>query len=562
MHRQFLAVSLAVALFFCTTACSRKPDYDVLIVKGTVVDGSGSPGIRADVAVQGDRIVKVGDLRNARARKTIDATGLVVAPGFIDMLGQSELIGLVDPRVPSKIHQGITTEITGEGESIAPLNDALIKIMQPLLEHYKLTVDWRTLGEYFVRFKKQGMAINLGSFIGATQVREYVLDSENRAPTKEELEEMKSQVAEGMQRGALGVSTSLIYSPAIYAKTDELVALAQVAARYGGIYASHIRNEGDHVFEALDEAFQIGREAGIGVEIWHLKVAGRDMWGKMPEVLQKIENARAHGVDVGADQYPYIAAATSLAACMPPWAHEGGNEKLIERLKDRKLRERIKKELPVRSDKWESEWFDVGGAPGILISSVLNPKLKVYEGKRLDEISKIRGESDPMDTLLNLIIEDNAQTGAIYFSMSEEDVRAALRMPWVAVDCDYGASNPSGILADEKPHPRAYGTFPRILGKYVREEKVLPLEVAIQKMTSVAARRVGLRDRGMIKEGNFADIILFDPVRVSDRATFEHPHQFPVGIEYVLVNGRLELEHGEQNATLAGQPLRGPGYKP
>ncbi|MBZ5551783.1 MAG: D-aminoacylase [Acidobacteriia bacterium] len=561
MQRQFFAVAIAVVLFFCS-ACSRKPDYDVLIVNGTVVDGSGSPGVRADVAIQGDRIVKVGDLKNSHAHKTIDATGLVVAPGFIDMLGQSELIGLVDPRVPSKIHQGITTEITGEGESIAPLNDALIKIMQPLLEHYKLTVDWRTLEEYFARFKKQGMAINLGSFIGATQVREYVLDSENRAPTKEELEEMKSQVAVGMQRGALGVSTSLIYSPAIYAKTDELVALAQVAARYGGIYASHIRNEGDHIFEALDEAFQIGREAGIRVEIWHLKVAGRDMWGKMPEVLQKIESARAQGVDVGADQYPYIAAATSLAACMPPWAHEGGNEKLIERLKDKKLRARIKKELPLRSDKWESEWFDVGGAPGILISSVLNPKLKGYEGKRLDEIAKIRGDSDPMDTLMNFIIEDNAQTGAIYFSMSEEDVRAALKIPWVAVDCDYGASNPTGVLADEKPHPRAYGTFPRILGKYVREEKVLPLEVAIEKMTSVAARRVGLRDRGLIKEGNFADLTLFDPGRVSDRATFENPHQFPVGIEYVLVNGRLELEHGEQNATLAGQPLRGPGYKP
>jgi dihydroorotase/N-acyl-D-amino-acid deacylase len=560
MQKQFFFIAVAAVLFSCS-ACSRQPDYDVLIVNGTVMDGSGSPGVRADVAVQGDRIVKVGDLKKARARKTIDATGLVVAPGFIDMLGQSELIGLVDPRVPSKIHQGITTEITGEGESIAPLNDALIKIMQPLLDHYKLTVDWRTLGEYFARFKKQGMAINLGSFIGATQVREYVLDSENRVPTKEELEEMKSQVAEAMQRGALGVSTSLIYSPAIYAKTDELVALAQVAARYGGIYASHIRNEGDHIFEALDEAFQIGREAGVGVEIWHLKVAGQDMWGKMPDVLQKIESARAHGVDVGADQYPYIAAATNLAACMPPWAHEGGNQKMIERLKDRKLRARIKKELPLRSDLWESEWFDVGGAHGILISSVYNPKLKVYEGMRLDEIAKIRGESDPMDTLMNLIIEDNAQTGAIYFSMSEEDVRAALKMPWVAVDCDYGASNPTGILADEKPHPRAYGTFPRILGKYVREEKVLPLEVAIQKMTSVAARRVGLRDRGMIKEGNFADLTLFDPGRVLDRATFENPHQFPVGIEYVLVNGRLELEHGEQNATLAGQPLHGPGYK-
>jgi N-acyl-D-amino-acid deacylase len=561
LMRRKLFIGVIALAFFTSAACSRQPEYDVLIVNGLVVDGSGSPGIRADVAIRGDRIVKVGDLKSARAHKTIDATGLVVAPGFIDMLGQSELIGLVDPRVPSKIHQGITTEITGEGESIAPLNEALIRIMQPVLNHYALTVDWRTLGEYFTRFKKQGMAINLGTFIGATQVRAYVLDSENRPPTKEELEKMKTQVAEGMRQGALGVSTSLIYSPAIYAQTDELVALAKVAAQYGGIYASHIRNEGDHIFEALDEAFLIGREAKIGVEIWHLKVAGQDMWGRMPEVLQKIESARASGIDVGADQYPYIAAATNLAACMPPWAHEGGNEKMIERLKERKLRKRIKKELPVRSDKWESEWFDVRGAPGILISSVFNPKMKVYEGKRLDEIARMRGESDPMDTLMNLIIEDNAHTGAIYFSMSEEDVKAALKKPWVAVDCDYGASNPTGILADEKPHPRAYGTFPRILGKYVREEKTLPLEAAIQKMTSVAARRVGLRDRGLIREGNFADLTLFDPVRIMDKATFENPHQFSVGIEYVFVNGQLELEHGEQNSTRAGRPLLGPGYK-
>jgi len=560
MKKQFPVTAMAVVLLFCF-ACSRKPDYDVLIKNGTVVDGSGSPGIRADVAINGDRIVKVGDLRAAGAVKTIDATGLVVAPGFIDMLGQSELIGLVEPDVPSKIHQGITTEITGEGESAAPLNDTLIQVMQPLLDHYKLRVDWRTMGEYFTRFKKQGMAINLGTFVGATQVREYVLDSENRPPTREELEKMKSLVAEAMKEGALGVSTSLIYSPAIYARTDELIELAKVAAQYGGIYASHIRNEGDHIFEALSEAFRIGREAKIGVEIWHLKVAGKDMWGKMPDVLQKIEAARANGIDVGADQYPYIAAATNLAACMPPWAHEGGNQKMIERLRNKRLRERIKKELPVRSDKWESEWYEVGGAHGILISSVLNPKLKRYEGKRIDEIAQLRGEADTMDTVMNLIIEDNAQTGAIYFSMNEDDVKAALKEPWVAVDCDYGASNPTGILADEKPHPRAYGTFPRILGRYVRDEKALPLEVAIQKMTSTAARHVGLKGRGLVLEGYFADITVFDPARITDKATFENPHQFPVGIEYVLVNGQVELERGNQNSTLAGRPLFGPGHK-
>lgn len=560
--KKILAVSGIFIVLIFLTSCSRKPDYDVVILSGTLVDGSGVPGIRTDVGVQGNRIVKVGDLKQARARRTIDAAGLVVAPGFIDMLGQSEMVGLVEPRVPSKIQQGITTEITGEGESIAPLNDALITLLQPQLDHYKLTVDWRTLGDYFKRVQRQGLAINLGTFVGATQVRRYVLDSENRPPTKEELETMKSLVAAAMKEGALGLSTSLIYSPAIYAKTDELIELAKVAAQYGGVYASHIRNEGDHINEALDEAFRIGREAKIGVEIWHLKVAGKDMWGKMPEVLKKIEEARAGGLDVQADQYPYVAAATNLAACMPPWAHEGGNEKMIERLKDSKTRERIKKELPVRSDRWESEWYEVNGAHGILIASVLNPKLKQYEGKRLDEIAQWRGDRDPMDTLMNLIIEDNAHTGAIYFSMNEEDVRAALKKPWVAVDCDYGASNPTGILADEKPHPRAYGTFPRIVGKYVRDEKILPLEVAIQKMTSTAARRVGLRDRGLIREGYFADITVFDPARVADKATFENPHQFPVGIEYVLVNGQLELEHGQQNSTLAGVPLRGPGYRP
>jgi N-acyl-D-amino-acid deacylase len=553
-----VAMLIVAAIFFA--ACSRKPDYDVLILSGTVVDGSGAAGFPADVAVKGDRIVRIGDLKQARASKTIDATGLVVAPGFIDMLGQSEMISLVEPRVPSKIHQGITTEITGEGESIAPLNDALIKIMQPTLDHYKLAVDWRSLAEYFNRFTKQGVAINLGTFVGATEVREYVLQFENRPPTPAELEKMKALVAEAMKDGALGLSTSLIYSPAIYAKTDELIELAKVAAQYGGIYASHIRNEGDHINEALDEAFRIGREAKIGVEIWHLKVAGKDMWGKMPGVLKKIEDARANGIDVQADQYPYVAGATSLAACMPPWAHEGGREKLVERLKDKKLRERIKGELPVRSDQWESEWYDVGGARGILISSVFNPRLKAYEGKRVDEISILRGEHDPMETLMNLIIEDNAQTGAIYFSMNEDDVKAALKKSWVAVDCDYGASNPTGILSDERPHPRAYGAFPRILGKYVREEKVLPLELAIQKMTSTAAHRVGLKNRGLIKEGQFADITIFNRALVADKATFEEPHQFPVGIEYVLVNGQVALEHGRQTGALAGRPLLGPGY--
>jgi dihydroorotase/N-acyl-D-amino-acid deacylase len=555
------AIPVLLMLLLTLGACSSKPEYDLLVLNGLVIDGSGSPGVRADVGIRGDRIIKVANLKGARAKKTIDAGGRVVAPGFIDMLGQSEWVGLVEPGVPSKVHQGITTEITGEGDSVAPLNDALIKIMQPFLEHYKLTVDWRTLEGYFNRFQRQGMAINLGTFVGATQVRAYVMDSENRPPTREELDKMKSLVADAMKEGALGLSSALIYSPAIYAKTDELIELAKVAAQYGGIYATHIRNEGDHINTALEEAFRIGRDAHIGVEIWHLKVAGKDMWGKMPDVLKKIEEARASGLDVQADQYPYIAAATSLAASIPPWAHEGGNEKMIERLKEKKNRERIKKELPVRSDRWESEWYEVDGAHGILISSVLNPKLKGYEGKRLDEVAALRGEKDPMDTLMNIVIEDQAQTGAIYFSMNEGDVRAALKIPWVAVDCDYGASNPTGILSEEKPHPRAYGSFPRILGKYVREEKVLPLEVAIQKMTSTAARRVRLKDRGLIKEGYFADVVIFDPQLVADRATFENPHQFPVGMDYVVVNGQVELEHGQQNAVRAGRPLYGPGYK-
>ncbi len=513
MKKCFLVTGLMTILFFLAS-CSRKPEYDLVILNGTLVDGSGSPGYQADVGVRGDRIVKIGDLRKARAARTIDAERKVVAPGFIDMLGQSELLGLAVPYVPSKIHQGITTEITGEGESIAPLNDALIRSMQPTLDHYKLRVDWRTLGEYFHRFRRTGMAVNLGAFVGATQVREYVLDSENCAPTPEELNRMKALVASAMKDGALGLSTALIYSPAIYAKTDELIALAKVAAEYGGIYATHLRNEGDQIGPALDEAFRIGREAKIGVEIWHLKVAGKDMWGKMPEILRKIEAARAAGVDVQADQYPYTAAATSLAASLPPWDHEGGTEKMIERLKDKKIRERIKREMPMRSANWESEWY-----------------------------------------------EDNAQTGAIYFSMDEDDVKAALQKPWVAVDCDYGASNPTGILADEMPHPRAYGTFPRILGKYVREEKMLPLEIAIQKMTSTAAARVGLKERGLIKEGYFADITVFDPRTVADKATFENPHQFPVGIDYVVVNGQVEINRGRQTNVLAGRPLLGPGVQ-
>jgi dihydroorotase/N-acyl-D-amino-acid deacylase len=536
--------------------------YDLVIMNGRVVDGTGNPWFYGDVAIRGDRIVRVGRLGPSRAKRRIDATGMIVAPGFIDMLGHSEVNLLIDPRAESKVFQGITTEVTGEGGSIGPINDYILKEMEPVIKKFNLTIDFRTIGEYFARLERTPPAINIATYVGATQVRQYVLGDEDRAPTAAELDEMRKLVAQAMEDGAVGLSTSLVYAPAFYAKTEELIELAKVASRYGGIYATHMRNESNAIMPAIDEALRIGREARIPVEIFHLKMAGKQNWGKMAEVIKKIEEARARGLDVTADQYPYVAGATALSASIPPWAHEGGTQKLIERLKDPATREKLKKEMRTPTSEWENFYLGAGAGEGILVARVLKEELMKYQGKRVSEVARMMNKADEIDALFDLVIADAGQTGAIYFLMSEDDVKLAMKQPWLSIGVDHGAVATTGPLSEGRAHPRGYGSFPRILGKYVRDERVITLEEAIRKMTSLAANRVGLAERGLLKPGYFADVVVFAHNLTSDISTFEDPNRLSTGMRFVLVNGQSVIDGGKQTMARPGRPLRGPGYKP
>jgi dihydroorotase/N-acyl-D-amino-acid deacylase len=544
------------------SSASGNPEapYDIVIRNGHIVDGTGSPWYSGDIAIRDGKIAAIAYLPQAEAKRVIDARGMVVAPGFIDMLGQSELTILVNPHLPSKIFQGITTEFTGEGGSIAPLNDAIIQSDKRGFAHYQVTPDWRTLRQYFARLEKQGMGINLGSYVGATQVRRMVLGDGDRAPSSAELEQMKSLVREAMRDGAVGLSTSLQYAPAPYASTEELIALAAESAKSGGIYATHMRSEGDAITAALDETIRIGREAKIPVEIWHLKAAGKPNWGRMPEIVAHIEKARANGVDISANTYAYPAWFNSFSAFIPPWAHDGGEAKMVERLKDPAMRARIRKDMETPSTTWDNEWHEAPGPEGILISVVHNPELLPLQGKTVAEIAKMWGK-DPIDTIFDLLIQDNGFTYVAVFGMSEPDVALALMQPWVSVDNDSQGTAPDGLLGKEHPHPRAYGTFPRILRKYVREEKKLRLEDAIRKFTALPAQRMRLADRGVLKSGMWADIVIFDPETVTDRATFENPNQLSEGMRYVLVNGVPVIAEGKATDALPGKVLRGPGYQ-
>lgn len=555
------ALALGLLLIFPVLALAGLPDFDVVIANGRIIDGSGSPWYSGDIGIRAGRITAIGNLAAAPRKKTIDARGKVVAPGFIDMLGQSEMTVLVEPRLPSKIYQGITTEITGEGGSVAPLNDAIIQADRPGYDHYKINPDWRTFRQYFARLEKQGIGINLASYVGATQVRRMVLGDADVQPTPDQLSQMKALVREAMRDGAVGVSTSLMYAPAPYAKTEELIALAGEAAQFGGIYATHMRNESDSVLESIDEAVRIGREAHIPVEIWHFKAAGKRNWGRMPELIARVNKARAEGVDVEADTYAYTAWFNSMSAFVPAWAHDGGDAKLIERLKDPATRARIRKDMETPSHDWDNEWQEIRGPEDVMISVVQNPALKQYQGKRLSEVAKARNK-DPMDTLFDLLIEDKVFTECAVFGMSEPDVALALQQPWVSVDNDSTGTSPEGLLGEEHPHPRAYGTFPRILRKYVREEKKLALEDAIRKFSALPAQRMRLTDRGVLKQGMWADVVVFDPATIRDVATFDNPNQLSQGMEYVLVNGVPVIEEGKMTGALPGKVLRGPGYKP
>ncbi len=555
-----MRLAIFIVLFLTAPVWPQQP-YDVIIRNGHIVDGTGSPWYTGDLAIRDGRIAVLGFLpANAVARQVIDARGMTVAPGFIDMLGQSEITILVDPRLPSKIYQGITTEITGEGGSAAPLNDRIVAADHISWEHYGITPDWRTLAEYFARLERQGIGINLASYVGATQVRRVVIGDDDRPASPAELERMQTLVREGMEEGAVGVSTALQYPPAPYASTKELIALAREASHYGGIYATHMRSEGDAIMPALDEAIRIGREAGVPVEIWHLKAAGKNNWGRMPEIVAKIEAARRDGVDLAADTYAYTAWANDFSAFIPPWAHDGGAAKLVERLKDPATRQRIRREMTTPSSGWDNEWAEIPGSEAIVLSVVQNPALTPLQGKTIAEIAKLRG-ADPIDTIFDLLIEDNAFSSVAVFGMSEPDVALALRQPWVSIDNDWPGTSPEGLLGRDHPHPRAYGTFPRILRKYVREERQLTLEDAIRKFSALPAQRMRLADRGVLKRGMWADVVIFDPQRVRDLATFEQPNQLSMGMEYVLVNGVAVIDHGRMTGQRPGRVLRGAGYR-
>lgn len=550
-------------VFICIAAAGfaqRPTSFDIILTHGHIVDGTGSPWYSGDVGIRDGKIAAIGNLSAATSKRTIDVHGMVVAPGFIDMLGQSEDTILVDPRLPSKIYQGITTEITGEGGSVAPLNDALVQANKTHYEHLKISPDWRTFREYFARLEKQGIGINVADYVGATQVRRVVLGDADVQPTATQLEQMKALVRDAMHDGAIGVSTSLQYAPAPYAKTEELIALASEASKFGGVYATHMRSEGDAIMSSIEETLRIGMEAHIPVEIWHLKVAGKTNWHHMPEVIAKINAARAQGIDISANTYAYPAWFNDFSAFIPPWAHDGGDDKLIERLKDPATRERIRKDMLTPSAAWDNEWLEIPGPEAILIGVVQNPKLLPLQGKTLAEVAKLWNK-DPMDALFDLLIEDRAYAYVAVFGMLEDDVALALQQPWVSICNDSEGASPEGLLGQEHPHPRAYGTFPRILRKYVREEKKLTLEDAIRKFSALPAQRMRLTDRGVLKAGMWADVVVFDPATIKDVATFAEPNQLSQGMEYVLVNGAPVIDQGKMTGARPGKVLRGAGYK-
>lgn len=552
----------AVRLFFVIASgligygaqAASIPSYDIVIRNGHVIDGTGSPWYAADIAIRDGHIAAIGRLGDVDAKQVIDAHGMVVTPGFIDMLDQSGHTLLVDGHAPSKIFQGVTTLITGEGESAAPLND---KILAEEGKHAKPA--WRTLGQYFDMLQKQGIAVNFGTYVGAATAREMVIGYGDRKPTADELKQMQAIIADAMRDGAFGVSTALQYPPATFSTTPELIALAKTAASFGGIYATHMRSEGNGEMAALDEVFDIARTAHIPVEIFHLKVAGHENWGDMPKVITKIDAAREQGLDISADTYAYTAWGNDLASFIPPWAHAGGNAELLARLKNPQTRARIQKDMQTPSDAWSNDWLEVPGPHAVEITSVHNPALKQFEGKRLDDVAKAWHEK-PIDALLDILIKDHAATGVAVFGMSQPDVTLALKQPWVSICDDAAAQAPTGQLGQGHPHPRAYAAFARIIAKYVREDHALTLPDAIRKMTALPAQRMGLTQRGVLKQGTWADIDIFDPAKLHAPATFEQPKQLAQGMAWVLVNGVPVIAEGKMTQALPGKVLRGPGY--
>src|SRR3954449_3627452 len=560
MNNRFLfglLISLALAP---VAAWSESPTnkFDVIIKGGTVYDGTGDKPRVIDVAIRGDRIAALGNFSADQAKTVIDAKGLAVAPGFINMLSWSTESLIEDGRSQSEIREGVTTEIMGEGNSMGPLNDRMKERIRSQQGDIKYEIKWNTLAEYLRYLEQRGVSCNIASFVGATTIRDYVIGLEDKQPTPEQVEQMRELVGKEMEAGALGVGTSLIYPPAFYAKTEELIELCKVAAKYKGKYISHMRSEGNQLLQAIDELLRISKEANIPAEIYHIKAAGQPNWGKADAMLAKVEEARKAGLKITADMYTYTAAGTGLDACLPPWTEDGGYPALFKRLRDPAMREKIKAEVQTPSDKWENLYLAAGSPEKILLSGFKSEKLKPLTGKSLAEVAKIRGK-DPIDTAMDLIAEDESRISTIYYLMSEENVKKELVKPWVSFGSDEASQAPEGNFLKSNCHPRAYGNFTRVLGKYVREEKVLTLEDAIRKLSGLPATNLGLDHRGFVKEGMFADIVVFDPATIADRATFDKPHQDATGMKHAFVNGTQVLKDGEHTNAKPGRALWGPG---
>ena len=563
MKQSFLWVGAFLSIVFAMSAQEPSPsqsstDFDVIIRGGTVYDGTGTEPRQADVAIRGDRIAGIGDFKAAKAKTVIDAKGLAVAPGFINMLSWSTESLIQDGRSQSEIRQGVTTEIMGEGESMGPVNDRVREHILNTQTDIKYDIKWNTLAEYLQYLEKRGISCNVASFLGATTVREYVIGFEDKPATPEQLDQMRDLVRKEMEAGALGIGTSLIYPPAFYANTEELIELCKVAAKYQGKYISHMRSEGNQLFEALDELLRIAREANIPAEVYHIKAAGEKNWPKEDELLARIERAQKEGLNIRANMYTYTAAGTGLDACLPPWTEDGGYPALFKRLRDPATREKIKAEVKIDSDKWENLYLAAGSPEKILLVGFKSDKLKPLTGKTLADVAKMRGK-DSIDTIMDLIAEDESRIGTVYYLMSEENVKKELRKPWISFGSDEASQAPEPPFTKSNPHPRAYGNFARVLGKYVRDEKVLPISDAIHRLSGQPATNLGLDHRGFLKEGMFADVVVFDPATISDRATFEKPHQYAVGVKHVFVNGVQVIKDGEHTGAKPGRALWGPG---
>jgi N-acyl-D-amino-acid deacylase len=541
-------------------SCKGKNQYEQIIRNGLIYDGNGGEPYKADIGINADTIAFIGDLSAASSENTIDAKGNAVAPGFINMLSWATEALIEDGLSQSDIRQGVTLEVMGEGWSMGPLNEKLKKQQQEGQSDIKYKVEWNTLGEYLNYLEKKGISCNVASFVGATTIRMNIIGEDNRDPSPAEMESMKLLVKQAMEEGAMGVGTSLIYPPAFFAKTNELIELSKVASAYGGSYISHMRSEGDKLYESVEELISIAKEANIHAEIYHLKAAGKDNWQKLDSVIRRIERARAAGLNVTADMYTYIAGGTGLTATMPPILQDGGFEKLRERLQDPVIRKQTIKEMNAKTDQWENFYYAVGDPGKILLVGFKQDSLKKYTGKSLAEVARLRGKT-PEETAMDLIVQDSTRVESIYFLMSEDNVKKQIAIPWVSFGSDEGSYEPAGVFLKSNPHPRAYGNFARVIGKYSRDEKLISLQEAIRKLSNLPAKNLKLQKRGELKVGNYADIVIFDPAKIKDNATFEKPHQYATGMLDVFVNGVQVLKDGEHTGAKPGRFVKGPGYK-